>query len=801
MCRPARRRRLDAGTAPGLRPAPPAGGAPGAPADRDLRLRARPPVALARGDRLDLRHPRLPAVSPPPPPDQRDVRRPRRGRRRDDERRQAASTTRRGSRRGSGCGSSKPLAPIVGPVEPAASRPGRAAPLPTSGGGLGATLRLDRTDVAVVIRPVLSEMPPGTTLRVELLADCRGSELRADVTAEQEAVHARVWQDGVHCLERGFNAPRRTDIDLLAEAIEAGGRDPVAVGALGWPPSWPGGRCHDRQSDRERTGDRDPARPGGVRPDGRRADRSTLIEAAIATAARAHWATTGGSTPARDLPPPRRAAAARSRRLGAGPPVVGRRAVRAGRPPAVERQDRDGRPARDRRAERRVRDRRLRRRRRRSGGRPGRRSRPRTSTRSRRGRRSARASSPIWAAAALRRGRSGPGPDRRAATVAGVRPGPPRDRAGRPRPVGLPGLRGVRHATSRSLGVPAPTHVEPHVARVTLNPRILDVARRIIVVAHGAAKADDPRATSSAPSATSGAGRPSSPVAPGATWILDEAAASALVGDGAARPRTRTASRSGGRRRPMPAPSPTSTSPSFHATYDVPARPHRRRGPAWIARGSCRTAETWVAEDDGRVVAMMVVDDGGIDQLYVEPARLGQGIGGGWSTLAKERSPGRPDALHVPGQRARPTLLRAARVRRRVARRRLGNEEGQPDVLLPLAARDGPSQRPASSSRGRHADRGLLVGRRAAARPRPRRDRRPHDVADERTAPRPPATRSTRSTAAAAGRPATAPAPTRSSASSRTWPRSPTRSPPRPAARSMSSATRTAAASRSGRRC
>jgi len=125
----------------------------------------------------------------------------------------------------------KPLAPLASPVRPAATRHGGAAPLPTAGGGLSATLRLDRTDVAIVIRPVLSEMPPGTTLRIELRADFRGSELRADVTAEQEAVHARVWQDGVHCLERGFNAPRRTDVDLLAEAIEAGGRDPVAVGA------------------------------------------------------------------------------------------------------------------------------------------------------------------------------------------------------------------------------------------------------------------------------------------------------------------------------------------------------------------------------------------------------------------------------------------------------------------------------------------------------------------------------------------------------------------------------------------
>jgi len=124
----------------------------------------------------------------------------------------------------------KPLAAmhVGGPRRPT----GRQSALANPSAGLGASLRMDRTDVSVVIRPVVSEMPAGTTLRVELLADWRGSELRADVTAEQEAVHVRVWQDGVHALERGFNAPRRTDIDLLAEAIEAGGRDPVAVGTL-----------------------------------------------------------------------------------------------------------------------------------------------------------------------------------------------------------------------------------------------------------------------------------------------------------------------------------------------------------------------------------------------------------------------------------------------------------------------------------------------------------------------------------------------------------------------------------------
>jgi 6-phosphogluconolactonase len=41
-----------------------------------------------------------------------------------------------------------------------------------------------------------------------------------------------------------------------------------------------------------------------------------------------------------------------------------------------------------------------------------------------------------------------------------------------------------------ALAIPAPTHVEPHVERVTLNPRILDAAREVLVVSHGAGKAD-----------------------------------------------------------------------------------------------------------------------------------------------------------------------------------------------------------------------------------------------------------------------------------------------------------------------
>ena len=120
----------------------------------------------------------------------------------------------------------RPLRPVTG-----TSKPARGSGPPMSR-GLAATLRDGRHDVSVVVRPAVSPMPAGTTLRIELLADRRGSELRADVTAVQEAVHVRVWLDGVEELDRTFRAPRWTDVDLLAQAIEVGGREPITVEAL-----------------------------------------------------------------------------------------------------------------------------------------------------------------------------------------------------------------------------------------------------------------------------------------------------------------------------------------------------------------------------------------------------------------------------------------------------------------------------------------------------------------------------------------------------------------------------------------
>lgn len=98
--------------------------------------------------------------------------------------------------------------------------------------GLHGRLRHRGSDVGVFIRPLRSSMPGGTTLRVELLAERRGSELRADVTAEAESVLAHAFLDGVEAMHRKFKAPRRTEIDLLGEALEVGGRDPLSMESI-----------------------------------------------------------------------------------------------------------------------------------------------------------------------------------------------------------------------------------------------------------------------------------------------------------------------------------------------------------------------------------------------------------------------------------------------------------------------------------------------------------------------------------------------------------------------------------------
>jgi 6-phosphogluconolactonase len=82
-------------------------------------------------------------------------------------------------------------------------------------------------------------------------------------------------------------------------------------------------------------------------------------------------------------------------------------------------------------------------------------------------------------------------------------------------------------STRWALAIPAPTHIEPHVERVTLNPAVVRVARRVLVVAHGAGKAEVIArifGPDGDPSALPG----KLALRDGSTWILDEAAAARL---------------------------------------------------------------------------------------------------------------------------------------------------------------------------------------------------------------------------------------------------------------------------------
>ncbi|ROQ32194.1 N-acetylglutamate synthase-like GNAT family acetyltransferase [Streptomyces sp. PanSC19] len=58
---------------------------------------------------------------------------------------------------------------------------------------------------------------------------------------------------------------------------------------------------------------------------------------------------------------------------------------------------------------------------------------------------------------------------------------------------------------------------------------------------------------------------------------------------------------------------------------------------SWIRRVVVPGQETWVATADGTVVAMMVLGDEELDQLYVDPPWRGHGIGDRLVELAKQR--------------------------------------------------------------------------------------------------------------------------------------------------------------------
>ncbi len=362
----------------------------------------------------------------------------------------------------------------------------------------------------------------GTTLRVEILAERRGSELRADVTAEAETVHVRGWQDGVEALDRGVpGRPPDRRRTCSPRRSRPGGPDRIARdGDRAWPRELAGG---DRAASANRT------------------SRSCRTRRPVARVAAERIA----------VGPDGRRGAPRPGRLGDDRRVdAGRRSTASWRP------RRCASPC------------------------PGRRSTSGSGTTatSRATIRSPTCSS--WTRGSSRALRSPDSPARvlpvsmsstvatrasccrsnrsirsraawrsaRRAARRGARPHTPRSSAGRCASTAPAGpcstssssgsgrtatscrsSRAARPSTSSelALAIPAPTHVEPHVERVTLNPSILGSADELLAITHGAAKA---AAIGEIFGPVRDPGRWPAQLArrSGAIWLIDEAAAAQL---------------------------------------------------------------------------------------------------------------------------------------------------------------------------------------------------------------------------------------------------------------------------------
>ncbi|WP_411110034.1 GNAT family N-acetyltransferase [Streptomyces sp. c-19] len=101
---------------------------------------------------------------------------------------------------------------------------------------------------------------------------------------------------------------------------------------------------------------------------------------------------------------------------------------------------------------------------------------------------------------------------------------------------------------------------------------------------------------------------------------------------------------------------------------------------AWFRHVVVPGQETWVATLEGAVVALLVLDDEELDQLYVDPPWRGHGIGDRLVDLAKQR---RADGLTLWTFQANAPARRFYERHGFVAAEHTDgsrNEEGEPDV-------------------------------------------------------------------------------------------------------------------------
>ena len=95
-----------------------------------------------------------------------------------------------------------------------------------------ATLRQKDHAVEVVLRPGISDIGSGATVRVEIMSRLRGAELIGSVSAGDDAVDVLIRDNGRERVRRRYFAPRLTEVDLLGRAVEGSSPDPVAVHSL-----------------------------------------------------------------------------------------------------------------------------------------------------------------------------------------------------------------------------------------------------------------------------------------------------------------------------------------------------------------------------------------------------------------------------------------------------------------------------------------------------------------------------------------------------------------------------------------
>jgi glucose-6-phosphate dehydrogenase assembly protein OpcA len=99
-------------------------------------------------------------------------------------------------------------------------------------GHRAATLRQRDHQVAVSLKPAMSILGAGSTVRVELTSRLRGAEMTGILTAGDRTVDVVIMDHGHERVRRTYNAPRLDEIALLTRAVQEGGTDPLALGIL-----------------------------------------------------------------------------------------------------------------------------------------------------------------------------------------------------------------------------------------------------------------------------------------------------------------------------------------------------------------------------------------------------------------------------------------------------------------------------------------------------------------------------------------------------------------------------------------